>query len=89
MSKHTPGPWIATETKYRTLIYAEDGDRIVDCQSLSAGDLDLILAAPDLLEALKVASKAIREYRRQGAPTAYWDDVEAQAYAAIKKAEGG
>ena len=41
----------------------------------------------EMLEALKVASKAIREYRSQGAPTAYWDDVEAQAYAAIKRAE--
>jgi hypothetical protein len=49
---------------------------------------DLEAQRHELLEALKVASKAIREYRSQGAPTVYWDDVEAQANAAIKKAEG-
>jgi hypothetical protein len=75
---HTPGPWVATETKYRTLIYAEDGDRIGECQSLSAGDLDLILAAPDLLEALKNVIRGVPDT---------WDGV-IKARAAIKKAEG-
>ena len=42
----------------------------------------------DLLAALKVAALAIHEYRTQGAPHAYWDDVQEQARAAIAKAEG-
>ena len=40
-----------------------------------------------LVEALRVAALAIHEYRTQGAPHAYWDDVEYQAAAAIAKAE--
>lgn len=42
----------------------------------------------ELLAALRVAALAIHEYRTQGAPHAYWDDVEYQAAEAIAKAEG-
>lgn len=42
----------------------------------------------ELLAALKVTALAIHEYRTQGAPHAYWDDVQEQARAAIAKAEG-
>ena len=41
----------------------------------------------ELLAALKVAALAIHEYRTQGAPCAYWDDVEYQAAEAIAKGE--
>lgn len=41
----------------------------------------------ELLVALRVAALAIHEYRTQGAPHAYWDDVEYQAAAAIALAE--
>ena len=41
----------------------------------------------ELLAALRVAALAIHEYRTQGAPHAYWDDVEHQAAEAIAKAE--
>ena len=41
----------------------------------------------ELVEALRVAALAIHEYRTQGAPHAYWDDVEYQAAEAIAKAE--
>ena len=41
----------------------------------------------ELLAALRVAALAIHEYRTQGAPHAYWDDVEYQAAEAIAKAE--
>jgi hypothetical protein len=40
-----------------------------------------------LLAALKVAALAIHEYRTQGSPHAYWDDVEYQAAEAIAKGE--
>jgi hypothetical protein len=42
----------------------------------------------ELLAALRAAALAIHEYRTQGAPHAYWDDIEAQAEAAIEKAIG-
>ena len=42
----------------------------------------------ELLSALQAAAIAIHEYRTQGAPHAYWDDIEAQAQAAIEKAMG-
>jgi len=51
-------------------------------------DLHLIAAAPELLSALQAAALAIHEYRTQGAPHAYWDDIEAQSEAAIEKAMG-
>jgi len=41
----------------------------------------------ELLAALKVAALAIHQYRTQGAPHAYWDDVEYQAAEAIAKGE--
>ena len=42
----------------------------------------------ELLAELKVAALAIHEYRTQGAPHAYWDDVEYHyARAAIAKGE--
>ena len=41
----------------------------------------------ELLVALRVAALAIHEYRTQGAPHAYWDDVEYQVAEAINKAE--
>jgi hypothetical protein len=44
-------------------------------------------ANQELLAALRVAALAIHEYRTQGAPHAYWDDVEYQAAEAIAKAE--
>ena len=44
-------------------------------------------ANQELLAALKVAALAIHEYRTQGAPLAYWDDVEYQAAEAIAKSE--
>ena len=39
----------------------------------------------EMLAALKMAALAIHEYRTQGAPHAYWDDVEYQAAEAIAK----
>ena len=38
-----------------------------------------------LREALENSQKSIRELRTQGAPTAYWDDIEAANIAALKE----
>jgi hypothetical protein len=88
MSKHTPGPWTYTKCPCNQKGCSQFTISTQGGVGFEEADARLISAAPDLLEALKGASKAIREYRSQGAPTAYWDDVEAQAKAAIAKAEG-
>jgi ABC-type Fe3+-hydroxamate transport system substrate-binding protein len=91
--KHTPGPWeVEVDKSGEVTVYEAVTRENIDICTMGGNTNDgsngrLVASAPDLLEALKVASKAIREYRNQGAPTAYWDDVEAQANAAIAKAE--
>ena len=62
-------------------------DSLPKAQELAA-NARLIAAAPDLLGALKACQQAIREMRTYGAPTAFWDGIEAAARAAIAKAEG-
>lgn len=75
-SKHTPGPWTAVRTKYRTLINCHDGSPVAQCESLTDADMALIAAAPELLAALQ---KAVRY-------GGLFPDLEAEARAAIAKA---
>ena len=62
MSKHTPGPWRKDGTAYTrgrgTFIRGANGHTI----ALVFADIDLVLAAPELLEELKALAQA-------------WDDV--------------
>jgi hypothetical protein len=103
MNKHTPGPWRLNEnsnwkTNPFSITVSKPGVHSTTISNIPTrmtvppqeqkANARLISAAPDLLEALKGASKAIREYRSQGATHAYWDNVEEQVNAAIKKAEG-
>jgi len=83
MSKHTPGPWfVASEGSYKvasvtstTGVYA---DTLPEAAQIAA-DARLIAAAPELLEALKLAQSII------GHP----DDAHSQHIAAvIAKATG-
>ena len=78
MSKHTPGPWTAvpdsgedSEGDWYIVTPAED----VITTGLSEPDAALIVAAPDLLDALYAALQGHKG----------WDDA---ARAAIAKAEG-
>lgn len=77
-TKHTPGPWQYISTKHRTIICAESGDRVAECESLTASDARLIAAAPELLAALE---KALRY-------GGLFPDLAEEARAAIAKATG-
>ena len=89
--KHTPGPWI----KSQSYIIDENRREIaripLDEQTgYRQANLRLIAAAPDLFEALKALFDCIMVHKRQGAD----DDASAAiaavaaAEAAIAKAEG-
>jgi hypothetical protein len=90
MSKHTPGPWLhraKSDSVHRPPPYHpyQFGDSIFrfhDEQSPSDADLALILAAPDLLEALKLA---VRQNEHDMLMTG---DELRDARAAIAKATG-
>lgn len=101
MLKHSPGPWRVEEIDDEFGIFKilPKGSMLVNAHVFSGeehghtaqerADADLIAAAPELLEALKVAAKLIPQAR-------FWscdDDYEPRAElrqieAAIAKAEG-
>jgi hypothetical protein len=98
MSKHTPGPW-----RYWTQSRAgrgEDTCTFVSADStevlravtktITEADADLIAAAPDLLEALKLVMPALEHMRLQWPRSEFDDsiDIVANARTAIAKAEG-
>lgn len=98
MSEHTPGPWhldvlahtITDTGNYdnRWIVRGNNHERIADM--FEEGDeadanANLIAAAPEMLEALKV----FMDYNDQGGPLSFnTDAMWAQARAAIAKAEG-
>lgn len=67
--------------------YATNGEAFSATVAAAAELRRLHESNTELLAALRVAALAIHEYRTQGAPHAYWDDVEYQAAEAINKAE--
>lgn len=84
MSKHTPGPWIATGTTVSEQASYGTGNRVVaECGQSTNGETDLanarlIAAAPELLEILKTICRA-NEFSLA---------MRVQAEKAIAKAEG-
>lgn len=87
----TPGPWELDGGVVRG--WTDDHKRPI-CEiyrELRASDetianAHLIAAAPELFEALQASQKAIRELRTNGAPTSFWDDIEAANIAALSRA---
>lgn len=78
MSTHTPGPWSFDD--YSNLIRGSDGWSVANFEHAGCPDIDdlpLILAAPDLLEALK---DFVAEFGECG--------LTEKARTAIAKAEG-
>jgi len=90
MGKHTEGTWAACEDGW---IEGANGETVCEyagCGSHAAewneADLNLVLAAPDLLEALsEVVEEADSYTARTGKPVYNWLD---KARAAITKAKG-
>jgi hypothetical protein len=74
-------------TRPEALRLADEMESNGECMSAAAELRRLHDVNQELLAALKVAALAIHEYRTQGAPHAYWDDVEYQAAEAIAKGE--
>lgn len=78
---HTPGSWIVSPTKHRTLIVSEEGFQVAAVEEVNGADANLMAAAPDLLAA---AIDALETFERRfpDSPTAH--DLRA----AIAKAMG-
>ena len=97
MNKHTPGPWapegfeqvVGNGAFYGGLIVGDDGETVV-AQCVMAHNARLIAAAPELLEALKLALSAHGVMLLSDPPQEAWKTygVEQKARAAIARAEG-
>ena len=78
MSTYTPGPWTAVGDE----IYGSDGTRIAE--AVRTSDMSLLLAAPELLQALRGLEVLFSPVAKDSTQ-AFWID---QARAAIAKATG-
>lgn len=88
---HTSGPWKLTRN--RTYIVGSDAKRTYVARVVarnSAADVRLLLAAPDLLHALKGAKELLLAAYQQGvfAESIRRGEIFADMDAAIEKAEG-
>lgn len=90
MSTYTPGPWTAVGDE----IYGSDGTRIAE--AVRTSDMSLLLAAPELLEALNLMATIIDnmgDMPDEFIHPSPWETLKCeealtQARAAIAKAEG-
>ncbi len=94
-AKHTPTPWRVeglagpypcevygtTFRGARQLIARCSGAKVRDGNA--AFIVKAVNAHDDLVEALRNSQQAIRELRENGAPHAYWDDIEKANLAAL------
>lgn len=98
MSQHTPGPWRLYKRRpsaygqLTTTLQSNDGRMNIARLELRSeqdrANADLIAAAPELLEALKMARGYVREHGSScGCPPAIENDIR-RIDAAIQKAEG-
>jgi len=97
MSKHTPGPWTAcdnngysiwriTAPKYRAESASRTVAEVVGDSAETEANARLIVAAPEMLEALRM----FLAYNDQGAPLHFdTDTMWAKARSVVAKIEGG
>lgn len=81
---HTPGPWIVSPTKHRTLIVSELGFHVAATEEVSDPDARLIAAAPAMLAALQTLVRAIDRLPGNNP----LDGLADEARAAIARATG-
>lgn len=95
-AKHTPGPWRVEDQRKaisRWVIVTGEGGSVAECapagpwvsNETADANARLIAAAPDLLEAAKMALEMYRQLQ----PVGGWQAVHDFLHAAIAKAEGG
>lgn len=80
-TKHTPGPWLVSNTDRWKIIDAK-GIKLCDCYF--SNDASIVAAAPDMLEALKGIIEKYGPKHLEHKNNKVWRD----AYSAIAKAEG-
>ena len=85
--KHTPGPWHTDESKS---FYVFDSDNNMVCNGSTQANARLILAAPELLAALKICLPFIEETAMVYSEGSHGKRIYPAeiAAAAIAKAEG-
>lgn len=93
-TKHTPGPWHGgTETPSGVPVYAKNGRIVAVVRGpAKVEDFELMIAAPELLEALDRCEAALSAYLIECGPLMTPIDAEeicTAARAAIEKARGG
>lgn len=81
---HTPGSWIVSPTKHRTLIVSEEGFQVAAVEEVNGADANLMAAAPDLLAHLTRLIAAIDRLPGNNP----LDGLADEARAAIAKATG-
>jgi hypothetical protein len=87
-SKHTSGPWYA-EDEFNGNFYYVMGDGGIIAEASGDANARLIAAAPDLLEALKLALATIERMAVQYGPFSSTSGTQDVGRAAIRKATGG
>lgn len=91
---HTPGPWAIEPSKWdRAELCIMGGNGLAVAHVISAKDACPIAAAPELLEALQEAHRALMHYEWYANPASGWAAPDAKfvrhmTEAAIAKAEG-
>ena len=86
MSKHTKGPWHTQYGQFCTAICA--GEKVVGyIDHFNEHDKRLLMAAPDLLEALKQMVSIVAIHSRATKNNFAWAEMD-EARAAIAKAGG-
>lgn len=61
MTKHTPGPWTLLPDNNGWTLHANGRDITTEAFDCTDDDARLIAAAPDLLDALKLARRALED----------------------------
>lgn len=84
----TPGPWIVSPTKHRTLIVSKEGFQVAALDDVNDGNARLMAAAPDLLCALKDAKFMVWHMTGNAAEAAPWNALLSRIDAAISAATG-
>lgn len=90
-TKHTPGPWHGgTETPSGVPVYAKNGRIVAVVRGpAKVEDFELMIAAPELLEALERALRWFDGDFPYGHEDVERGETAAAARAAIEKARGG